>query len=143
MRSFRTVSDVSFMKILSDSRCMAPKVEVLYAKNSHFQTVVNYQNFWMHDRSLTYNGRITVETVKYVKRMKTLKKGYRFHYTDPITKLKYQAQVMRVVNSNDVSDGMALWVVPNFIRDGPAWDLTVRMTPQGATQGKYLLLYVV
>lgn len=48
-----------------------------------------------------------------------------------ITVPKFFAQLNGVCGSNEVLVGMALWVVPNLVKDCLAWNLAVIMTLQG------------
>lgn len=66
-------------------------------------------------------------TGKYAARMETLMKAYKFDDKEPITILSILADFKRACDSNGVFEGIALWLLPAFIRDKPAFSLTVWM----------------
>lgn len=50
--------------------------------------------------------------------------------------LRFLAQFKRACNTNEVLKGMALSVMPNFVQNGPASRLAVRMTFRGNPMGE-------
>lgn len=54
-------------------------------------------------------------------------KAYKFDNKNPITVLPFLAQFKRACDSNRVSEGMPLCIVPTFMKDGPVSSLTVEI----------------
>lgn len=73
---------------------------------------------------------------RYVKRMKTVMKAYKFYHKHPIIALSFVAKFKRACDFDEVSDGMALWKMPSFMKDRPESSFTARMTSRGDVQGK-------
>lgn len=63
---------------------------------------------------------MTAKTGKYIKGMEMLKKAFMFDDKDPIIRLRFLAQVKHACDFNGVSSSLALWVIANFMNDGPA-----------------------
>lgn len=112
-------------------RDRAPKLKVLHATDSQFRNVVNYKTYHLINLDQNSNGKLAARTGKYAKRMETMMKVYKFDDKDPITILRFLAQFKRACDAIGVSKGTALWIMPTFMKDGPAFSLTVRMTPHG------------
>lgn len=104
----------------SDARARAPKLEVLHATDSHFQNVFDYKTYRLLNKSQTYDGKMVARTGKNTKRMETLIKVYKFDDKVLITISRFIAQFKRARNSNEVSEGKALWIMPVFMTSGPA-----------------------
>lgn len=109
---------------------------------SHFQTFFNYNNYRLLDRSQTCNRKMTDKKGKYVKRMETFMNTYKFDENGYFTVLRFLVQFNRACDSNKVSEGIALWVVSNLMKDGPASSHTARMTSLQDAQGEYPLFKV-
>lgn len=62
--------------------------------------------------------------------MKANMKLYRFEDSDSVTKLSSLGQFKRACVSNDLSKGVAMWLLPFFMAEPPATSLTIPMTPK-------------
>lgn len=93
-----------------------------------FQNVVSYKNYRLLDNSQTYHEKMAACTGKYAMRMKTSMKAYKFDDKDHVTVFRFQVQFKRFCDSNKISGGMALWIMPTFMKDETATSLTVQMT---------------
>lgn len=111
----------------SDAENGALKLKVLHETDSRFRNVVKYKIYRLLDMSQTYNGNVPARTCKYAKRMGTLMKAHKFEDKDPITILVFLAQFEKACSLHGVSERMALWIMPNFTKDEPAYRLPVRM----------------
>lgn len=85
---------------------------------------------------------MAAKTGKYVNRMKTRMRAYKFDYKDPITVLRFLAQLNCAYDSNGVPEEKALHVMPSFMKDRPVSSLIVRMTPREYAMDKFSLLKV-
>lgn len=119
---------------------MAPHLKVLHVTNTQFQSVVTYNSYRLVDRMQTCNEMMIAKTGKYVKRLETLMKAYKIDGKITITVMKFLAQFKCPCDFNAVSEGMALWIMPNFIKKRLASSMTDRMDPRGDAHGKNLLL---
>lgn len=68
---------------------------------------------------------------KYFNRMKTLMKTYKFDDKASISVLRAFVQFKGACDSNEVSEGMALSVMPNFMTYNRASSFTARKTLHG------------
>lgn len=109
----------------SDAEDRVPKLKVWHATYSHLQNVATHKTYYILDRSRTYNKKMAACTNRYAKRVKTLKKAYKFDEKNPIIILRLLAQFRRACNSNKVPKGTTIWNMPTFTKDEFVSSLTV------------------
>lgn len=68
-------------------------------------------------------------TSKLKKRMKTAMKTYKFESLDPVTILSFLEQLKTACYSNEVSEGVAMWLLYHFMAKSSAASLATWMTP--------------
>lgn len=81
---------------------------------------------------------MVARTGKYAKHMETPIKAYELDDKDPITILRFLVLFKKACVPNNLSEAMALWIISNFLKDGPAYKLAARMTlckDDGTTPG--------
>lgn len=104
---------------------------MLHANDSHFKNEANYKTFRLLDKSQASNGSMPAPTDTCTKRFDTPVKSYKSDDKNPIIVLCFLPQFKRVCDSDRVFAGMALTVVPTFMKDGPVSSQTIPVNPYG------------
>lgn len=125
MRKSKYSSEESF-----DVSCVAPKLERIHPMNVAFADALNCKNYRLHDKSLSYDGMTAARTAMLAQKVDTIMRPCKFDDANPVTVLSFMEQFKRTCDSNGVSKGVAMYLLPCFMTKSPAKFLTIRLTPR-------------
>lgn len=114
-----------------------PRIAFLDLTSSYLCSVVNYQTYKLAIRFQRYNKMLVARTCKYVKRKKSMMKSYMIDANNPFNIFCFLVCVKESCNSIEVSEKIALWILPNFMKGGPRASSNSLLVPIGFRKNTY------